>query len=222
MNEVFKGINSSERKMFEALLELKESYSDDVYLVSLNAKEHGIPVVEGGMFKPMQKGAHNVRSFEGNLAEAKALKRVENLTVLCMDYRQSQEAIEELGVEVGPDKGAVFACAGGAAQPEINRQIVLCGFIDSFHKINPEADINLVAHTGVCGGVKEYPDEDMSKLYEEAPLKEEQRMVDYVVDFARIVVDSGVDSEKIKVYLSQVDTQNTYIGLKPLEFDSSI
>lgn len=150
------------------------SPNGELDLIKLSAQHHGVDAVTGGVFESMVRtskaknkgtGAYNERLFTDedilNIdAVIARLKEARSLTIVCEDYRQSQDVYNLL--ELDPEQDAVIGLAGGPTQPRKDHQrdgkdnserhATLVEFLLAFAEVNPTAIIRLIAHDEKCGG----------------------------------------------------------------------
>jgi rhodanese-related sulfurtransferase len=214
-------------RLISALKKLAQVFpvEKELGLIKAGAEAHGIKMSPGNFFTPLvmtkdELGAYNARSASPENVEilAKNLSKVKSLTVICEDYRQSAQAVEELRLDQINHHDAVLAIAGGPTQPregkDAERHQALVEFISAFHEIDPNAEINLIAHNQKCGGHAHFVGTGAKALAEKGKKAEDEIMIHDLKLMAQDLIEQGVDSQKLHLMLAQVNEDDSYAGLK--------
>ena len=112
-------------------------------------------VVKGYLFdKIVSGGKYQPRIPSGSADEVSNVANSDSLNVLCFDRRQIYQAVNDC--RINNSNHAKLAIAGGAAVTNDERRDAVVGLAAAYHRVNEHGLINLVAHTGRCGGVVKY------------------------------------------------------------------
>jgi hypothetical protein len=152
-----KGISMHERKekglshLIQALRAVQTAFNVEANLVRPGAVLHGISIVEGNLLQPMTRGAYNPRVPDLSQKEIDAITTGKRFAIICEDYRQSAQVVEELH-----NPSVVLSTAGGPDQPDETRRSALAKALYEISMVNPTVEFDLVFHNGICGGCKHY------------------------------------------------------------------
>lgn len=188
-------------------------HAGDADLVREGAKHHGVQVVERTLFEPLESGQYNPHLPTGSEEEAQRLSKVRKFVKMCMDYRQSGDVVSdpELGITEGED--AVWADAGGAAQPDQERFDADVDFVVAVAQVNPTAEFMFLVHDHVCGGANFYTKGEAKRVREEEGSEAEDNfMVGYGHRFAEAVLAKAPNAN-VRMGLAKVDDNEEYAGV---------
>lgn len=209
------GSMNPEAKVQNAVRVFVDLYRGDGDLVREGARHHDVQVVERDIFDALSDGNYNFRiprKFDNE--SIKKLIGASRVAWVCEDYRQAAQVADALGLRPEGGKEAVFGIAGGAAQPEEKRFKALADLIAVLSQANPEMEHYLVIHDGVCGGANHYTGGEMKRVREQQGAREEQtKMIEFRTKLVNVLVERGVNPDKIKVGLAVVENDK-FVELK--------
>jgi len=205
---------SIKERLLSALQKVAHLYDIDPKLVEAGAKAHHTTVTVGDMFTPPELGKYNARLPQGNAAEIDALEGIKSITVMCEDFRQSGQVVSELKLSVGRGADAIFASAGGAAQPEAARRAAAVEMIAAIYALNKNVVVRLVVHTNVCGGADHFTEGQARAEHDKSLAGEKTFMKSFENQMFQELVAAGVPKDSISMYVSNVREDNSFEGLE--------
>ena len=196
-------MSEASESLIPAIYNFRKAFLKDGDLVRPFAAAHGVGVVEGGIFDEPSPGNYNfLLPVPSDLPRLQTARRI---AVFCEDRRQFAEAAEVLGLNPTSGKDAIIGIAGGAAQPEANRFNVMAELLTNVMKHNPDSELILGVHTGVCGGVDHFTHGKMTEINILGGRDEERHeMLGYVSDLIDQLTNNGVEPDRIRPFVAVV------------------
>ncbi|MFH2085313.1 MAG: hypothetical protein ABII21_00765 [bacterium] len=179
---------------------------NDADLVRPGAAKHGVRVVEGGIFFPMSLGNYNPRLPVESDKEAEKVEAARRLVVVCEDYRQSGDVIND--PEIGYEEGdIVFATAGGPVQPDSERLNADVEWINAVIELNPGIAVIFVHHLRVCGGANYFTHQEMERIFADGAGAEAEA---FEMERRAAIMPSMIDSSSAQ-YVALLDEDDEYL-----------
>lgn len=209
MIEVGTQKEKQEQRLAKAIKNIRTLFGRDYEKIIESARQHDVDISLSDIRTPPHAHAYNLRIPSEK--DIDAIKHSKTFKIGCMDYRVSGPSEEDTQYDLR------LTMAGGSnPEHDENRAEALAEFIAAILALNPNLEITLAIHNGVCGGVNFDTKGQAKKIFEEkGPDAETTFMEQGLHEFGQRLMSMNIPMNTVHFALEMVDSDgHSFAGVR--------